>query len=297
MTHASHGEHLIGRLDGDDEQGRRDAEAERRFMLEHHRTDGWIASRLDDAAGTLVDATVAHVLAERVRPTPGSELAEFLVYDILRPTAVLAELEAARGSIRSDWFEALHAFVADAADRGFPVGHTGPEARPMLYVTRATTPQGVWVDATTDDRTLLEQLLNLPGDPADRRWTVRARMGFYDVYPLTTPEIWIMNHVAQGISRHGEAYAAYAEYSMQQGMSELDFLSRYRGFAPTLDHFVFDHAEREGWLAAVTTANEQIGFMGALSLDIEAVREHLFCNGFAYEPGRAGYHVFGPPAL
>lgn len=297
MTHASSGEPLLGRVDGDQE--RRDADAERRFMDEHHRPDGWIAAALDRARAQhhLIDAVLAHVIAERAQPEPGSDLAEFLVYDILRPTSVLAELEGARADLRADWFDALHAFVADAADQGFPVGHAGPEARPMLHVTRATTVRGRWLDATTDDRTLLEQLLALPGDPGDRRWTVRARMGFYDVYPLTTPEIWVMNHIAQGIARHGEAYAAYAEYSMQQGMSELDFVSRYRGFAPTLDHFVFDHAEREGWLAAVARANEQIGFMGALHLDVEAVREHLFAHGYAHEPGRTGYHIFGPPTL
>lgn len=297
MTHAHHGKPLLGSLTT--EQDLRDADAERRFMNEHHRPDTYLdaelaRTRLD---GSLVDASLAHSLAERAHPEPGSELAEFLVYDILRPGPVLAELELVRPAMRPDWFDALWSFVEHAHTTGHPVGHAGAEPRPMLYTTRGGTTRGAWLDATVDDRTLLDALLALPGDPDDRRWTVRARMGFYDVYPLTSPEIWLMNHIAQGIDRHGEAYAAYAEYSMQQGMSEMDFASRYRGCSPTLDHFVFDHAEKNGWLAAIAAANEVIGAPGAVSVDVDVLRTHLLANGYAHEPGPSGVHVFGPPRL
>lgn len=277
-----------------------DHAAEVDWMREHHRTPAWIDAALerDLTAHGAAGAALCHVIGEHLRPDPDSPLGEFVVYDILHPRAVLAQLSATPSHLReASWVEALRDFCRTAETIGWTGWEPGGSPRPMLYLSRAGEPVGHWVDMTRPERHVRECLDRLPGDPAVTEHEVHGRMGFYDVYPLVQPELWTMHVIGQGIDRHGEAFAAYAEHTFQQAMTEHDFEARYRGHVGSLDEFVLAQAEERGWLAALARLNQVDGLAGAVTLDMDALVRHVFSTGYAYEPGREGYHVFGPPTL
>ncbi|MCH8613424.1 antirestriction protein ArdA [Arsenicicoccus dermatophilus] len=288
--------------------------AEIGWMREHHRPAAWIDAALDEdlARHGEVGAALCHVIGAHLEPEPESPLGEFVVYDILRPAAVLAQLDEIERQLsvrvrggdlpepptrRSAWLEALRGFCEQADALGSAGRERDAEPRPMLYVARATCRVGAWIDMTRPERTVEEALAALPGDPTDTDWTVQGRLGFYGVYPLAQPELWTMHALGQGIDRHGEAYAAYAEYTFQQGMSEHDFEARYRGHVRLLEEFVHAQAAERGWLAAIARLNAVEGLAGAVQLDLDLLTRHVFSTGYSYEPGRAGFHIFGPPTL
>ncbi|WP_288798201.1 antirestriction protein ArdA [uncultured Arsenicicoccus sp.] len=273
--------------------------AELSWMREHRRTGAWTDAALasDLAAHGRVGAALCHVIGEHLEPEAESPLGEFVIYDILDPHAVLDQLPTLRPCGHAAWIEALRAFCATAIRVGWGGREAELQPRPMLYVARSACSVGDWIDMTRPERQVEQALGSLPGDPTDTDWQVHGRMGFHHVYPMAQPELWTMNAVAQGIDRHGEAYAAYAEMTFQQGMSEHDFEARYRGHVSTLEEFVFDQAESRGWLAALAALNRVDGLAGALSLDMAVLTRQVFSSGYSYEPGADGYHIFGPPDL
>lgn len=290
--------------------GPRDSHHEQGWMRQHHRPDAWIDQGVQTARaqGLIIDAALAHAIGERLDPPVASHLGEFLIYDILLPYETLTELSCLGDGpeaimIPHSWRFALREFLADATERATadraagelePTVIPSTELRPMLYVSRSRQTAGRWIDMTRSPEVVEHELLGLPGDPRDVEWAVHGRMGFGHVYPLHHPEIELMGHIARGIDRHGEAYAAYAEYAFQRDLSEEDFLARFRGTFPTLDAAILAQAEARGWLAAVSALADQHGLHGVLTLDVEALTARVFADGLAVEPGTRGHHVFGP---
>lgn len=274
--------------------------AELSWMREHHRSAEWIDAALerDLHEHGRVGSQLCHAIGEHLGPHPDSPLGEFVVYDILRPRAVLDQLRDSEvASAPTAWRDALAGFCEDAMTRGWESWVSLDSPRPMLYVSRASCPVGAWVDMTRPERAVDDALAALPGDHRETGWVVSGRMGFYDVYPLAQPELWTMHVIGQGIDRHGEAFAAYAEHTFQQAMSEHDFEARYRGQVRTLDEFVHAQAEERGWLDALARLREVDGLAGAVTVDMDALSRHIFSTGYAYEPGRRGFHIFGPRAF
>ncbi|AKT51498.1 antirestriction protein ArdA [Arsenicicoccus sp. oral taxon 190] len=274
--------------------------AELSWMREHRRSPEWIETALDrdlELRGQ-AGAVLCHVIGEHLAPEPESPLGEFVVYDILRPDAVLDQLDVLADDCEHPrWVQALREFCEAARRAGWTGWGRTDEPRPMLYVARSRCEVGRWVDMTRPERAVELALASLPGDPRDLEWQVHGRMGFYEVYPLVQPELWVMHALGQGIDRHGEAYAAYAEHTFQQAMSEHDFEARYRGHVASLEEFVHRQADERGWLRALTTINAVPGLRGAVLLDMDALTREVFSTGYSYEPARQGFHVFGPPVL
>lgn len=132
-------------------------------------------------------------------------------------------------------------------------GSTGPERQerpqPRIYVRCLAAYNngilhGQWIDANQDVEALrdaVETMLTASPVPDAEEYAIHDHEGFTG-YPLGEYEhLAFVSRLAQGITEHGQAFAAYAEWSRQDDPDLERFSEAYEGTYPT----------REAWAEEV----------------------------------------------
>lgn len=247
-----------------------------------------------------IDVRTARTIAGALKQSEDGPLHAFARHGQLHPARALRELDnSAFDLLQVRWAAALITFLLDADPAAqSDQDREQTEPSPSVYVTSVDGLQGRWIDLTWTEHQVEDALAALtPGEylpDAERR--IAASMGFRRLPIEEDSDIWRLHQVARGIARHGEAYAAYAVHVCGLPSSEEDFERTYRGCVPSLEAFVLDRAEEQGWLKAVNELNARFSLHGLVSIDIDEAARQYFAQGFWFQcPGTDGIHIFGPP--
>jgi len=239
----------------------------------------------------MIDVRTARTIAGALKQGEDGPLHAFARHGQLHPARALRELEAGSFDLlQVRWAAALITFLHEA--------DSGTEPSPRVYVLRADGVQGRWIDLTMTEYQVENALATLtPGEyTADSERRIAASMGFGRLAIEEDADIWRLHHVARGIARHGEAYVAYAVHSCGLDLCEEEFERLYHGCMSSLEAFVLDRAEKQGWLKAINELNARFNLNGLVSVDVDEAARQYFAEGFwCRYPGTDGIHIFGPP--
>lgn len=172
---------------------------------------------------------------------------------------------------------------------------------PRIYVAslsdyNAGRLHGVWIvlsDGIDACWRTIEAMLAASLEPGAEEWAIHDYEGFGPVRLHEYENLEMVVAVAQGIVRHGEAYAAFADYLGSANWDELDsFEDCYFGTYTDLDTFADEFLDMTGvdldpshWAPHLIAPWVRI--------DRRAFAEDLACS-FTIHDGNDGIHVFDP---
>lgn len=175
------------------------------------------------------------------------------------------------------------------------------EPHPRIYVAslsdyNAGRLHGTWIDATDDLDTIWQQvhdMLRRSQEPGAEEWAIHDYEGFGPVSIDEYENIETVAQIAQGIARHGEAFAYWASHLGSSAWDELDrFEDVYLGSYPTLVAYAEELLDNFG----INTDPDQWApelIAPYVRFDLEAFAEDLHHMELIYE-GQNAVHVFVP---
>lgn len=245
----------------------------------------------------MIDVRTARTIAGALKPGLGGALEMFAHHGVLHPAHALRELDGGTFDLlQVRWAAALITFVLDAD----PAAQHDREREPTpsVHVTRVDGLHGRWIDLTRTEQEVEEALAAItPGEyTSDSQRSIAASMGFRHFPVEEDSDMWELHDIARGITRHGEAYASYAVHADRLQLSDEDFERTYYGCVASLEAFVLDRAEAQGWLKAIAELNARFNLDGLICVDVEEAARHYFAGELWLKyPGTEGIHIFGPP--
>lgn len=275
---------------------RHDQPAGAKTPQEHHAS-AVITHAIQTAehTGAPISASTARLIAAALHPGAGSALEHFAATGRLSPDAALREVEAHHriAAYQLPWLIALWDFLEQitGTNPDLPDAEHA-EPAPQVFVQAVdpeTGPQpcGRWLDADVPAGDLDEQIRQLAlASGGSGRTVVAATVGFHG---LDLPEDATATEIAryaEGVARHGEAYAVYANH-VGRPVDESAFRRRYLATYGSMAEFMAEHPTEQATVVGDAGSPDKPEHERAINAHEARLREQWLCLD-----GNDRMHVF-----
>ncbi|MBD2438862.1 antirestriction protein ArdA [Nostoc sp. FACHB-110] len=156
---------------------------------------------------------------------------------------------------------------------------------PQIYVAclsayNAGMLHGMWIDCTQDVEAIREDIEWILSwspcrdDEACEEYAIHDYQNWYGIYISEYDDLEKLAELAQALSEHGAAYAAYYQYDSSEANVE-DFYERYYGEYESEEDFVYEQLEQQG----VIQKMEEMGLL-SIYIDLKAIARDWFVDSY-----------------